>query len=156
MRRADREITEIAETLEVMRGCKVCRLGMYDDGEIYIVPMNFGFTYDNGQLALYFHGATEGRRAEALRRNNRVGFEMDCDHGLVTAQTACGYSFRYASVIGNGIAHFIETTQDKIQALRMIMKHQTGREFEFNERMVNDVAVFRIDAESYSCKRHGI
>ena len=42
MRRADREVKDWKEILQILESCKVCRLGMMDEGKIYIVPMTGG------------------------------------------------------------------------------------------------------------------
>ena len=31
-------------------------------------------------LELYFHGATEGTKLDLIAKDNRAGFEMDCEH----------------------------------------------------------------------------
>lgn len=61
MRRTDREITDELEKINVIEECKVCRIGMNDDGNVYIVPLNFGYTYNDSRLVLYFHCAKAGR-----------------------------------------------------------------------------------------------
>lgn len=60
MRRHDREVKNLEGIREILDVCKVCRLGMYDGGEVYIVPMNYGYELDGDKLTLYFHGAREG------------------------------------------------------------------------------------------------
>ena len=62
MRRSDREIKNIEEIMAVMRQCDVCRLALNDDGYPYIVPLNFGFTEDDGKIELFFHSAAEGHK----------------------------------------------------------------------------------------------
>lgn len=152
MRRAEREVTEPDRIIGILDQCKVCRVGLNDGGEVYIVPMNFGYSMKEGRLFLYFHCAKEGRRVNILKKNHSVGFEMDCNHSLIQADCACQYSFRYASMIGNGEAEFIEDPKEKMKAFQIIMKHQTGKDFEFNEQMVNPVTMFRIVVDDYSCK----
>jgi len=51
MRRKDREIAEKSELIKVINECKVCRIAMQDEAGPYIVPMNFGYTYENNQLS---------------------------------------------------------------------------------------------------------
>lgn len=41
--------------LEIVAECDCCRLGLVDNGEAYIVPMNFGFEDAGSALTLYFH-----------------------------------------------------------------------------------------------------
>ena len=60
MRRKDREITELEKVIAVLGACECCRLGLVDDSEAYIVPMNFGYEIIHNNLLLYFHCAKEG------------------------------------------------------------------------------------------------
>ncbi len=157
MRRADREVKDSEEILEVLKSCKVCRLGMMDEGKLYIVPMNYGYVYEDGRLALYFHGAREGKKLNLIEKNPTVGFEMDGAHELAEGKTACQYSYYYASIIGNGRAKLITEAEEKSKALALIMKHQTGKEFaelESNTGLGKAVGIIRVEAEEFTCKRH--
>jgi len=106
LRRKDREINEINELLQVIDQCKICRIAMQDNEGLYIVPMNFGYIYENKQLVLYFHSAKEGRKISALKENSNVCFEMDCENRLTAGDKACKYSYSFKSIIGNGTAVF--------------------------------------------------
>ena len=77
MRRADRAVTDYNKMLAIVQDCDCCRLGLVDDGEAYIVPLNFGYRDEAGQLILYFHCAAEGRKVELFPRQKKVAFEMD-------------------------------------------------------------------------------
>jgi nitroimidazol reductase NimA-like FMN-containing flavoprotein (pyridoxamine 5'-phosphate oxidase superfamily) len=153
MRRTDREITALKDILAIADSCKVCRLGLLDGGEVYIVPLNFGYTFKDNKLSLYFHSATEGRKIDLLRQNNRVCFEMDGAHKLIEAAEACKHSFQYESIIGSGTAEFLATDAAKITALKIIMRHQTGRDFAFDDNAAANIAVFKITATSFTAKR---
>lgn len=154
MRRKDREVTELNELMQIIDQCKVCRIAMQDEAGLYIVPMNFGYTFDNNQLVLFFHSAKEGRKINALEENSDVCFEMDCNHSLITANVACNYGYSYKSIIGNGKAVFIDDVGEKKTALSTLMKHQTRQDFSFDDRMVNTVYVFKIIVHNYSAKDH--
>ena len=43
MRRNDREITDNREIERFISDQQIMRVGMYDNGEVYIVPVNYGF-----------------------------------------------------------------------------------------------------------------
>ncbi|MDR2743267.1 MAG: pyridoxamine 5'-phosphate oxidase family protein [Treponema sp.] len=155
MRRKDREVTGAEELLEIIQECGVCRLGMADNGTPYIVPLNFGYEYRDDTLFLYFHSAREGKKIDLLKENNRVCFEMDCGHKLTPGKDACDYGFNYASVIGLGTVEFIEDETEKIRALNLLMKHQTGedRDFAYREADLRAVAVYRLRAETLTGKK---
>jgi len=157
MRRIDREVKDAGEIRKILESCKVLRIGLQDEGKIYIVPVNFGYVYEEGKLALYFHGAREGKKLELIQKNPAVGIEMDAGHELVTGKTACQYSYYYASLIGNGRAEMVTEPEQKLKALAVIMKCQTGKEFaelKSNPKLGQAVGVIRIEVEEFTCKRH--
>lgn len=153
MRRRDREIETREEMLHVLNTCKVVHIAMHDEDGIYMLPMNFGYTYEEDKLVIYIHAALEGKKLDLLRENPKVGFEMDCDHELIEGRAPCQYGFRYASIVGKGYAEIVESPEEKISALIILMKCQTGEVFEFNERLVSIVSVVKITAEEFSGKR---
>ena len=153
MRRADREITDVDGMIDIIDHCKVCHIAMMDGKWPYIVAMNFAYSYENGQLVIYLHSAKEGKKLDLLRKNPNVGFELDCDHELIEGRVPCQYGFRYASLVGKGVAEFVEEPQEKMEALSILMKCQTGKDFEFTERLVTIVSVIKITAKELTGKR---
>lgn len=111
-------------------------------------------TYENNQLVLFFHSAKEGRKINALKENSDICFEMDSEHSLITADEACQYGYFFKSIIGNGKAVFVDDVEEKKIALSVLMKHQTGRDFLFDDKMVNCVSVFKIIVRNYTGKDH--
>ena len=94
MRRKDREVTDRQEIIKIIENCQCCRIGFQDDGEVYIVPLNFGFEYDEERYVLYFHGAKEGRKIDLIAKNPFVGFEMDTNHEIYAKgdnEIACAF-----------------------------------------------------------------
>ena len=156
MRRQDREVTDNEKIKEIIKTCDYCRLGLNDNGKVYIVPLNFGFTEKNGKYTFYFHGARTGRKLDIIKQNNYAGFELDTNHKIYTkGDKACDYTARFQSIIGNGKITIIENSDEKIKALLELMKHNTGKiEWEFDERMVKAVCVFKLEVEEMSCKEH--
>ena len=63
MRRKDREITGRENIEPILRACKTCRVAMIADGAPYVVPLNFGYTWDDDGLTLYFHSGLRARRS---------------------------------------------------------------------------------------------
>ena len=153
MRRQDRLVADPDELRQILDECHICRIATMDEEGLYIVPMNFGYIYENGQLALFIHSARDGRKVRAFRKNPQIAFEMDTGHELVEGRIACQYSNRYKSIIGNSSFHELVDNIEKTKALNAMMGHLTGKAFEFNDRMLNAVAVFRIDVTSFSGKR---
>jgi len=151
MRRKDREVTDVSRMKEIVSRCKVCRLGLTDGKQAYIVPLNFGYDWDDA-LTLYFHSAKEGRKLDILKENPRVCFEMDIDGRLIESPTACNYGYAFASVMGEGEVEFIEDDGQKAYALTNLMLCQTGKEVPISAEMAKGVCVYKVRAESVSCK----
>ncbi len=122
MRRNDREITDRRAIDDIIRRSRVCRLGLCDGGQPYIVPMSFGY---DGE-ALYFHAASQGRKIDVLTKNNRVCFEFYILHDVIRADRPCRWGMRYESVIGFGTAEHIWDLQAREKALACIMRQCGG------------------------------
>jgi nitroimidazol reductase NimA-like FMN-containing flavoprotein (pyridoxamine 5'-phosphate oxidase superfamily) len=155
LRRKDREITSINELLTIIDQCKVCRLGLSENDQPYIIPLNFGYVFANNALTLFFHSAHEGKKIDILKKNNRACFEIDCDHRLLEADTACGHSFAFTSVIGFGTIEFLTGVQEKTFALNALMKHQTGRDMQYSygDKELDAVCVYRMSVAEFTGKK---
>ena len=155
MRRKDREVTDSTKIADIISRCTCCRIGFDDDGEVYIVPLNFGYQTKENTYTFYFHGANEGRKIDLMKKNPNVGFEMDTDYALHEADYACGHSARFQSIIGNGIVSIVSETEEKKLGISLLMEHNTGkRDWDFDEKMVNAVSVFKLEVTKMSCKEH--
>lgn len=155
MRRADREVTDEKMIDDIICKSKICRIGFNDNGEVYIVPLNFGYVHEDGKRIFYFHSAKAGRKVELVRANPVVGFELDTSYELWEADIACNFSAGYQSVIGNGKISIVEDDALKENALTEIMATNTGkREWNFAPQMINAVAIFKLEVINISCKEH--
>ena len=153
MRRKDREITRIEDILSIVDRAKVLRLGLFDDNFPYIVPLHFGYEYAEGKLIFYMHSAKEGHKLDLIRRNQNVCIELDCDTELISGgDIPCSYSSSFASLIGRGLAEIVDDEQEKVRGLYLLMKNQTGREFEITTQMASAVAVIKIVVCDFSAK----
>ena len=140
MRRNDREIKDRKNIDGIIRRCRVCRLAMSDDDQPYIVPLNFGY---DGHF-LYFHAAPEGRKIDIIKRNNRVGFEVDILHDIVTAEQACKWGAKYESVMGSGTAEIVDDLEAKKEALEWIMRQYGNGVWDFKEEILKKTVVLRV------------
>ena len=110
MRRKDREITDRAEIEEILRQCRVAHIAFQDEEAPYLVPMNFGYDWQEQLPVLYFHCADQGKKLSLLEKYPKVGIEMDCGHQLVGEGKACSYGFLFQSIIGWGMAEKVGLT----------------------------------------------
>ena len=152
MRRKENEITQQSDIESMIYQSTVCRIGMCDHNIPYIVPLCFG--YRNGRI--YVHSSLKGRKIDILRKNRNVCFEFDHNAKVVKAENACKWGMKYQSVIGFGIASFIEDPGDKRDALEIIMNQYADGPFRFSEKEINGTAVIEIDIESMTGKQSGV
>ena len=153
MRRNDREVKDKALIEQFIAKEQIIRIAFYDNGDLYIVPLNYGFIYENDKYVFYFHGAKAGRKFELSKSSPMVGFEIDGEYELLQADVACNYSAKFQSVIGTGRLSIIEDYEEKIKGLNVLMNHISGKsEWDYSKDMVNAVAVFRLEVDKLSCK----
>ena len=148
----ERQVTDPVQIRHILDTAKVLHLGMVDGDEPYVVPMNYGYTLEDGKLTLYLHGATKGRKLDVMRQNPKVFFSMECDVVPFEGQLPCHYGTTYASVLGRGTAQILDDPREKMDALTALMKTQTGKDFTFTEKLVSIVAVIRIQVSEYTAK----
>ena len=151
--RREQAVTDMTEIVRILDTAQVIHVAMVDNGEPYVVPMNYGYTMQDGKLTVYLHGANTGKKIDILRENPKVFFEMDCDIQPFEGDIACRYGITYASVMGRGVAEILENVEEKQHAMSVLMKTQTGKDFEFEEKMVAFVSVIRITASEFTAKR---
>lgn len=153
MRRNDREITD-KEAIELfIAEEQILRIAFYDHGDIYILPVNYGYLCENDKYSFYFHGAKAGRKYELSKSEPKVGFEIDGKYKLLESEIACDFSAAFQSVIGTGTLHLVDEKEEKKLGLNTIMKQTTKQEnWNYQNEMLDAVAVFRLDVDKMSCK----
>lgn len=149
MRRHEKEITDPKEMEAVIRESRICRLGLSDGLEPYIVPVNFG--YRNRRV--YIHGAPKGRKIDLIRKNPRVCVEFDIDDGIIEGNSGCNWSMAFRSVIATGRAVILEDKAEKRQGLAVIMAQYSDGAFSFPDKAIAGTAVIRIDIDAMTGKR---
>lgn len=155
MRRSDREVTDFDEMIEIIKKCDVCRLAFQDEECPYILPLNFGMEVEKGQVILYFHGATEGKKYDLMAKNNKVSFEMDCGHNLVTRAEKGSCTMEYESVIGKGVLEIVPD-EKKYDALMVLMKHYHKEEFSFHQAVIPKTTVLKLTVQAMTGKRRKV
>ena len=152
MTKRERQITDESQILKILDTAKVLHLGLSVNDEPYVVPMNYGYKMEEGKLVLYLHSAVRGKKLDMIRSNCRVFFELDCDRVPFEGDKPCQYGMVYSSVMGRGTARIIEDVKEKKQAMTVLMKTQTSKDFSFDDKLVSIVAVIRIDVAEYTAK----
>ena len=156
MTKRELEIMDPAQIRRILDTAGVVRVGLAVNNEPYIVPMNYGYTMEEGKLTLYLHSGLKGKKLDMIRANPNVFVEMDCDQVPFVGKVPCQYGLSYSSIMGRGTAHIVEDVEEKKQAMSILMKTQTGKDFTFEDRLVSIVAVIRVDVEEYTAKHRPV
>ena len=152
MTKRERQVTDPEQILHILDTAKVVHLGLSVNDEPYVVPMNYGYTMEEGKLTLYLHSAVRGKKLDMIQANPKVYFSIDCDRVPFEGKVPCQYGLSYRAVSGWGTATIVEDVEEKKQAMTMLMKTQTGKDFTFEDRLVTIVSVIRIDVDEFTAK----
>jgi uncharacterized protein len=152
MRRKDKEISDRPAIEAIIKQANVCRLAMVDGDKPYIVPLCFGYQ-DN---VLYFHGALEGQKIDLIRKNPNVSFELDIVMKIAEAEDACKWSMKYQSVVGFGRAVLVESYEEKIKGLGIIMSQYSDKTYAYPDDRLRATAVFKVEIAGMSGKQSGL
>ena len=156
MTKREYRITDEAQIRGILDSAKVLRLGLAVDNEPHIIPLNYGFCLEEGKLTLYMHSAVKGRKLELMEKNPNVCFELDCDYRPFEGVLPCQYGLGYSAVSGRGRVTIVEDVGEKMEAMRSLMKTQTGKDFTINERLDSIVSVIRLEVSAYTAKHRPI
>jgi nitroimidazol reductase NimA-like FMN-containing flavoprotein (pyridoxamine 5'-phosphate oxidase superfamily) len=115
--------------------------------------MNYGYVLENDKLTIYLHGARRGRKIDAIKANPKVFYEMCCDITPFEGEVACKYGITYASIMGRGLATLVEDVEEKKKALSILMKTQTGKDFQFEDKLTTVVSIIKIDTLEFTAKK---
>lgn len=151
MRRKDRAVTDPNEIVDIMSRCEVLRIAINTQTAPYLLPVNFGMEPDG--MTLYIHGAKTGTKYELLAKDSRVGFELDCNHGLVLEEADHDCTMNYESVIGWGIIDELTEEGEKCHALDCIMRHYHAEDFGYEMRTVPRTRILRLRVQERTAKR---
>ena len=154
MTRRELEITDLAEIRKILETAKIIHVALVDNGMPYLIPMNYGFTMsDSGELEIFMHSGTKGYKLDVIRQNPVCCFEIECDVTPFEGKVACQYGTSYSSIIGRGEIEIFSDPSDKKHAMKTFMKSQTGRDFEFSDKMLTAVELMRINVSEFTAKR---
>lgn len=117
-----------------------------DDDYPYSVPVNY--VYDG--TSIYIHSAARGHKIDALKRNPKCSLCI-VDKDDVIPEEFTSY---FRSVIAFGTAHFVESADEKVMALRQLCdKYSPGIDPEIEiDRFIKTVCIVRIDIDNISGK----
>lgn len=119
MRQKKREVTDRAIICAMLDQMDVLYLGIHDEPAPYVVPLNFGYEFEE-ELVLYFHCAREGHKLDLLERNPNV-CATAAQFISYAGATVKGHLHDYRSVIARGVAQRIDPAAQP-QAFRHAME----------------------------------
>lgn len=153
MRRKDREVTDFALLMDILRRCDTLRLGIQGPEYPYVVPVSFGVVQEKDRAAVYFHCAREGYKIDLLRRSPRVCVEGDIF--IKTERTDHGITTRYESVIGTGRCEMLTDPEAVARGLQAINEHYGYFDYDLkNCRALTFVYVGKILLDTLTGKRN--
>ena len=124
-----------------------------DNGYPQVIPMNFVYI-DN---CIYMHSHIKGEKIENIRRNNKVGFEVDRELEFLPSyfedpKDASLADTLYISVVIKGKASLVTDKEEKTLALNGLMeKYQPEGRYESLQasmRVLDAVAVIKVIPET--------
>ena len=148
------EIKSKEKIIEFLSSESTGRIASMDaDGFPQIIPMNFVFIND----IIYMHSHIRGEKLENIKRNDKVGFEVDRNLEFLPSYffdptDASLADTLYISVVMKGICQIIENNEEKTLALNALMKkYQPEGGYEpMNPEMevLNEVAVIKVTPQT--------
>ena len=144
------EIKSKEKIIQFLNEEHVGRIASIDEsGFPQIIPMNFVFLNDS----IYMHSHVKGEKLDNVKRNPRVGFEVDRELEFLPSyfedpNDASLADTLYISVVIKGIATIVEDRQEKTLALNELMKkyQPEGRYDPLREDMqvIDHVAIIKV------------
>ncbi len=151
MRRTEKQVTDPDSIQKIIKDALVCRLAMVDEDQPYVIPVSFGI--DKSEL--YVHSALQGKKIDILKKNPKIGFEIESDISIISHEIACKWGFRYRSIVGTGIARFLTDDSEKRFGLSVIMNQYSNKKFCFSQEMLDRTLIIKIEILSMSAKQSG-
>lgn len=153
MRRKDREVTDFNEIIKIIDECDIIRIGLSDGDFPYIVPLNFAYTVNGGQICFYVHGAMAGRKYALMNKNLKCSFEMDIPIKMECIYEKKDVTMRYKCVMGTADITFLDGEEKQAAIDDIIMaRYEQTRSFEYNKAAVARTAVARLDVREITAK----
>lgn len=101
------------------------------------------------------HCANEGRKIDIIKSRPKVCFELECDHNLIKAPYACGWTMHFKSLMGTGLIEIITDSEEKTKGLSAIMNHYNSEKmaipYDFS-KLFKRTTILRLKAENITYK----
>ena len=155
MRQSARQVTDRAIIRAMLDGLEVMHIGIHDEPAPYVVPVNFGYTFED-DLIFYFHCAQEGYKLELLHKNPHVSVTA-ASFISYAAGSVRGHMHDYRCVMARGVAQRIDPVAeagDFERAYRLLLAHNHRTPMPEDVPVLRHIQLWRIvcRAEDVSAK----
>lgn len=137
---------------QVLDEALICHVGFVEDGQPYVIPINFTRVDDT----IVLHGAKASRLLKHIEAGHPVCVEATIVDGLVLARSVFHHSVNYRSVVLFGKGCPVEGEVEKLAALKAITEHLIPGRWEDvrlpNRKEMNATRVVAIKIDEASAK----
>ena len=128
-------------------------MGLANDNESYVVPLNFAFELVGGKALFYFHSAKEGKKITMIKNNNKCSFVLYNDLGVVLRKERNDATNYYRCVMGRGTIQEISDLWNKRQAAEKLgLKYGYDTELDISDEALNNTYFAKIIVEEMTAK----
>jgi nitroimidazol reductase NimA-like FMN-containing flavoprotein (pyridoxamine 5'-phosphate oxidase superfamily) len=123
IRMQKRACTDTEKISRFLAQAKTGFLGLSAGDIPYVVPLNFAWWKD----AVYFHGASEGRKVTVMQQNSQACFTVSEEYGTITDAVPAHTDTAYMSVVIQGTVEHVSDLTEATEAMQsMLDKYVPG------------------------------
>lgn len=153
MRRKDRLVSDFDEMVSIASRARQIIIGMVDDGQPYLVPLDFGYKVHDGILSFYCHSASQGRKIDLMKKNPHISFVLPHSFRIGLGNVPVMWTNAFESVMGEADVVFLEDFDEKLEATQLLMdRYDMGKIPESVYRTLNHMECYRMDVTSMTGK----
>jgi len=151
MRRKDSELS-LESTCEILESNNYAVVSLIDaEGMPYGVALDY--IYKEG--CLYFHGAKEGRKADAMKKNPRACAVILGETKVIPNR----FGREYVSAVAEGPITLIDEPEQKRKVMQWVVEHNSldylEKGYAVVEKLLERVLIYKMEIEKLSGK-HGL
>jgi nitroimidazol reductase NimA-like FMN-containing flavoprotein (pyridoxamine 5'-phosphate oxidase superfamily) len=154
--------TDQAKINEFLQSAKTGFVGLSSGSLPYVIPLNFVWMNN----AIYFHGASEGKKVRIIEENANACFTVSEDQGTITNPVPAKTDTAYMSVMIFGEAEIVNDLDEAIQVMqKMLDKYVPGyydtslsksHVDKYRSSLGSRTAIYKIEAKEMTAKENPI
>lgn len=160
IRMAKREVTEMETICEFLKQSKIGYLGLSDQMQPYVVPLNF--VWQNSSI--YFHGANEGKKLRIMTANNQACFTVSEELGTIASPIPAHTDTAYFSVMVFGSVEKVTDPKERVEIMQAMLDKYVPGYFnnplasahleKYQSSLGSKTAVFKLKAKKITGKEN--